>query len=477
MSQLDEFRDECGVFGVWGCEEAAQICYLGLYSLQHRGQESAGIVTCDNSSFYVVKEMGLVSEVFNPGNLGHLRGQNAVGHVRYSTTGASMLNNVQPLYTKTSKGKVAVAHNGNLTNAYSIYNKLKADGALFQTTVDTEVLLHLISKSKAVKPVEVYQDVLSQIEGAFSLVILGEKYLVAARDTYGFRPLVLGRLGDGYVVSSETCAFDLIGATYIREIEPGEIVFIDKNGLTSHRIPVESRRAFCVFEHVYFARPDSIVFGETVHTVRKAFGRALALEYPVEADLVMAIPDSGNSAALGYAEESGIPFEIGMTRNHYVGRTFIQPTQKIRDFAVKVKLNPIREVLAGKRVVVVDDSLVRGTTSKQRVSAIRQAGAKEVHLRISSPPITHPCHFGIDTPKREKLIAAQRSIEEILKYVGADSLGYLSKEQMLNSVKTHVPGEFCTACFDGQYPLKVRDKGKFSLGTRKIKLYAETNRY
>ncbi len=477
MSQLDEFKDECGVFGAWGCAQAAQICYLGLYSLQHRGQESAGIVSNDGSSFYVVKDMGLVSEIFKPDSIDHLRGDSGIGHVRYSTTGASMLNNVQPFYTKTSKGKVAIAHNGNLTNAFSIYNRLKNDGALFQTTVDTEVLLHLISRSKFSKPMEIFQDVLAQIEGAFSLVILNEKYLVAARDTFGFRPLVLGKLGDGYVVASETCAFDLIGATYIREIEPGEIVIIDRSGVVSDRIPKQTRKAMCVFEHVYFARPDSIVFGDTVHSVRKSFGRALAMEYPVDADLVMAIPDSGNSAALGYAEESGIPFEIGMTRNHYVGRTFIQPTQKIRDFAVKVKLNPIREVLAGKRVVVVDDSLVRGTTSKQRVAAIRQAGAKEVHLRISSPPITHPCHFGIDTTKREKLIASQKTIDEILKYVGADSLGYLSRDRMLAAVATHHPESFCTACFDGQYPLKVRDKGKFSLGTRKIKLYAETNRY
>lgn len=473
----DVFRDECGVFGAWGCKEAAQICYLGLYSLQHRGQESAGIVTADASNFYVVKDMGLVSEIFNPDNLSYLKGQSAVGHVRYSTTGASMLNNVQPLYTKTSKGKIAVAHNGNLTNAYTIYNQLKSDGALFQTTVDTEVLLHLISRSKLIKPLDVFQEVLGQVEGAFSLVLLGEKYLVAARDTFGFRPLVLGRLGDGYVVASETCAFDLIGATYIREIEPGEIILIDKTGISTTKILKQTRKAFCVFEHVYFARPDSHVFGETVHLVRKAFGRALAAEYPVDADLVMAIPDSGNSAALGYAEQSGIPFEIGMTRNHYVGRTFIQPTQKIRDFAVKVKLNPIRSVLEGKRVIVVDDSLVRGTTSKQRVAAIRQAGAKEVHLRISSPPITHPCHFGIDTPQRDKLIAAQKTVDEILKYVGADSIGYLSKQLMLNALTAYGPGDFCTGCFDGKYPLKVKDKGKYSLGTRKIKLYAEKNRY
>ncbi|NDC83184.1 amidophosphoribosyltransferase [bacterium] len=471
----DVLRDQCGVFGVWGCREAAQICYLGLYSLQHRGQESAGIVSADTSNFYVVKDMGLVSEIFDPSKLSHLKGTSAVGHVRYSTTGASLPNNVQPLFTKTSKGKVAVSHNGNLTNAYSIYTRLKSNGALFQTTVDTEVILHLISRSQHTKVMDIFRDVLGQIEGAFSLVFLGEKYLVAARDTHGFRPLVLGRLGEGYVVASETCAFDLIGATYVREIQPGEIVVIDRSGITSGTIRESTRHSFCVFEHVYFARPDSVIFGDPVHLIRKEFGKALARQYPVDADLVMAIPDSGNSAALGYAEQSGIPFEVGMTRNHYVGRTFIQPTQKIRDFAVKVKLNPIRSVLEGKRVVVVDDSLVRGTTSKQRVSAIRQAGAKEVHLRISSPPITHPCHFGIDTPKREKLIAAQKTVEEILKYVGADSIGYLDRDEMLAAVASHAPSDFCTACFDGKYPLKVRDKGKFTLGTRKIKLYAEKN--
>lgn len=470
----DHFRDECGVFGVWGCEDAAKLCYLGLYALQHRGQESAGIVSADKTHFYVVKNMGLVSDVFNPDNLEHLRGPAAIGHVRYSTTGSSNFNNIQPLYSKTSKGKIAIGHNGNLTNAVSLYKMLKNDGALFQSTVDTEVLLHLIAQSKKAALLDVCLDILPKIEGAYSLVILGEKGLIAARDPHGFRPLVLGKLGNGYIVASETCAFDLIGAQLIREIEPGECLLIDKNGLRSEKIPLKAKPSFCIFEHVYFARPDSIVYGELVHNIRKAYGRALAAEYPISADMVMAIPDSGNSAALGYAEASGIPFEFGMTRNHYVGRTFIQPSQKIRDFGVKVKLNPIREVLHGKRVVVIDDSLVRGTTSKQRVSAIRQAGAKEVHLRISSPPITHPCHFGIDTPKQDKLIAAQKNIEEIRRYVDADSLGYLSLESMLGCMKAHLPSDFCTGCFTGNYPVKVRNKGKFAM-ERKIKLYAETN--
>ncbi len=468
-------KEECGVFGVFGCEDAAKLCYLGLYALQHRGQESAGIVSLDHHNFYVVKGMGLVSDAFNETNLAYLKGASAIGHVRYSTTGANHPNNIQPLYSHTSKGNIALSHNGNLTNALDLQNKLRLEGALFQSTVDSEVILHLISRSKETQIIQVLQETLKQIQGAFSLAFLGDSFLVAARDTFGFRPLVIGKLDTGYIVTSETCALDLIGATYVREVEPGEIVLIDKNGLTSARIPGPAKHALCVFEYVYFSRPDSIVFGESVHLVRKEFGKVLAKEYAIDADLVMSIPDSGNSAALGYSEESGIPFEIGMTRNHYVGRTFIQPEQKIRDFGVKIKLNPIASVLKGKRVVVVDDSLVRGTTSKQRVSAIRQAGAKEVHLRISSPPICFPCHFGIDTPKREKLIAAQKEIEEIRRYVGADSLGYLSLEGMLAAIKTHQPKEFCVGCFNGKYPLKVQNKGKFSVNSRKIKLYAEKN--
>lgn len=466
------WKDECGVMGVFGSIEASELCYLGLYSLQHRGQESAGIVSCSKDNFYVVKDMGLVSEVFSPDHLKYLKGQSAIGHVRYSTTGDSSVNNIQPLYSKTAHGRIAVAHNGNLTNAFSIYKQLSAKGALFQTTVDSETILHLFSRTKASSVVEAFKSTFSQIEGAFSLVILGENYLVAARDPNGFRPLVLGKLGKAYMVASETCAFDLIGAEYIREIEPGEMVFISEEGVESHTF-AKPKHSLCIFEHVYFARPDSVVFGENAHLVRKAFGRMLAEEHPVEADLVMAIPDSGNSAALGFAEQSGIPFEFGMTRNHYVGRTFIQPQQASRDFAVKVKLNPIRHVLEGKRVVVVDDSIVRGTTSKKRVMALKQAGAKEVHLRISSPPIQFPCHFGIDTPQRSKLIAANKSVREIMNYVGADSLGYLSVKGMLSVMQEYAPTQFCKACFDGKYPIKVKNKGKQQLETRKIKLYAQ----
>jgi amidophosphoribosyltransferase len=467
-----EWGEECGVFGVFGCKDAAKLCYLGLYALQHRGQESAGIVSYDSKHFYVVKEEGLVSDVFNSENLAYLKGKDAIGHVRYSTTGGNNINNIQPLYSKTVQGKIAIAHNGNLTNAYSLYKQLEAEGALFQTTVDSETILHLISRSGCKTIVESFQKTLAQLEGAYSLVSLGEDFMIAARDPSGFRPLVLGALEGGYVVASETCALDLIDATYIREVEPGEIIYITKSGIESYKIPKKVTPALCIFEHVYFSRPDSIVFGENVHLIRKAFGAQLSKEYPVEADIVIAIPDSGNSAALGYAEASGIPYEIGMTRNHYVGRTFIQPEQKIRDFAVKVKLNPIKEVLKGKRVVVVDDSLVRGTTSRRRVSAIRDSGALEVHLRISSPPIQFPCHFGIDTPQRSKLIAAQKKIKEIMDYVGADSLGYLSQKGMLDVMKNHRSSDFCTACFDGKYPVKVRNKGKGKFEGRRIKLYA-----
>lgn len=473
----DKLKEECGVFGVFGCKDASNLCYLGLYALQHRGQESTGIVSCERKNFYVVKDMGLVSEVFDSENLHYLRGSRAIGHVRYSTTGASNQSNIQPLYSNSAKGKVAIAHNGNITNAYSIYNRLNKEGALFQTSIDSEIILHILSRAKYKTNVQNILSTLAQLEGAFSLCLLGEDYLAAARDPQGFRPLVLGELNDGYVVSSESCAFDLIGAKFIREIEPGELVYITSSGITSHKIKKEVKPAFCVFEHIYFARPDSKVFGDNVHLVRKEFGKVLAKEYPVDADIVMSIPDSGNSAALGYAEASGIPFEFGMTRNHYVGRTFIQPTQSIRNLSVKVKLNPIPDILKGKRVIVVDDSLVRGTTAKQRVAAIRKAGAKEVHLRISSPPVTFPCHFGIDTPEQNKLIAAMKTIEEIRDYVNADSLGYLTRTGMLEAIHNYPSSSFCTGCFTGKYPVTVRNKGKYKMesGHKRIKLYAQKN--
>ncbi len=471
MLNEDSLHEECGVFGVFGCKDAAKLCYSGLYALQHRGQEGAGIVSYDRSSFYVVKHRGLVRDVFNPENIAYLKGQYAIGHVRYSTTGSGDRNNIQPLYSKTSKGRMAIAHNGNITNAYAIYKELKSEGALFQSTVDSETILHLFSRARG-NALTAMKSALSKLEGAYSMVALGEDYMIAARDPNGFRPLVLGRLNHGYIVASETCALDLIGAKYIREILPGEILYITKEGIETAQIPSKNTPSMCIFEHVYFSRPDSIVFGDCSHEIRKAFGAKLALEHPVEADLVMSIPDSGNSAALGYAEQSGIPFEFGMTRNHYVGRTFIQPKQKIRDFSVKVKLNPIVGVLKGKRVIVVDDSVVRGTTSKHRIETIRQAGAKEIHLRISSPPIVGPCHFGVDTPDKKKLIAANQTLEEIREFIGCDSIGYLSRKGMLDCVKAYPPENFCTGCFTGKYPVRVRNKGKFAFESKyKIKTF------
>lgn len=466
------FKDECGVFGVFGHPDASELCYLGLYALQHRGQESAGIVSQCEDDFFVVKDMGLVADVFDADKLDYLKGNNAIGHVRYSTTGSSHHNNIQPIYSKTSHGKFAIAHNGNLTNAGQLYRQLKQEGALFQSTVDTEIILHLIARSTDTNLQSLLPTVLQKIEGAYSLVGLGEHMMIAARDPNGFRPLVLGKKDGHWIVSSETCALDLIGASYEGEVQPGELVFFTKNGMSRMQFSSAVNPKFCVFEHVYFARPDSQIFGDSVHLVRKEFGKQLSREYPVDADLVMAIPDSGNSAALGYAEESGIPYEIGMTRNHYVGRTFIQPSQSVRNFAVRIKLNPIKSIINGKRIIVVDDSLVRGTTGKKRIIALRRAGATEVHLRISSPPVKFPCHMGIDTPEQSQLIAANYSLDEIRDFVGADSLGFLSKEGMLSSIQSLQNDSFCTACFDGHYPLDIKDKGKFGLEDTPINYYA-----
>lgn len=474
----DEIRDftneECGVFAVHGIKHAAELAYLGLYALQHRGQESAGIVSRVGKQFYVVKEMGLVSDIFDEKSTAYLKGDAAIGHVRYSTTGESTDTNIQPLLAKTAKGKIAIAHNGNLTNAYTHYKTLKSAGALFQSTVDSEVILHLLSTAKEKSVISAMLSTLAKIEGAYSLVMLGDNYLMAARDPHGFRPLVIGKLKDGFVISSETCALDLIGAKYECEVQPGELIYIDNKGMKSYQIK-KPTPAFCVFEHVYFARPDSTIFGENVHLVRKEFGRVLARECPVDADIVIAIPDSGNSAALGYSEESGIPFEFGMTRNHYVGRTFIQPKQSIRNLKVRVKLNPISPTIKGKRIIVIDDSIVRGTTSKHRIQALKRAGAKEIHVRISSPPITGPCHFGIDTPDKQDLIAAKKSVEEIREFIGCDSLAYLSRDGMLSAIKEVKSQNFCTACFDGNYPIKVKKRRKHIFEKEKIKQYGQKN--
>lgn len=451
------FREECAVFGAWGDPEAGRMTYLGLYAQQHRGQESSGIVSLFEGQHVVHRGMGLVGDVFQESDLIRLSGSGAIGHNRYSTTGASQQYNIQPLSAHLLSGPVALAHNGNIVNSDRLRNELKAAGAIFQGTNDTECLLHLLARVASQDIIACLKEALPTLVGAYSLVLLTHDRLVAARDPQGFRPLVLGRrpLGDGrfsWVVASETCAFDLIGAKFAREVEPGEIVWFDNEGEHRDRIPGPPKRlAKCVFEHVYFARPDSKVFGLSVYESRKRMGEILARENPVEADIVVPVPDSGVPAAIGYSRESGIPFELGIIRNHYIGRTFIQPSQSIRSFGVKIKLNPQSEVLMGKRVVVVDDSLVRGTTSQKIIRLIRQAGAREVHFRIASPPTTGPCYYGVDTPGRSQLIAAQHSVEEIREFIDADSLAYLTVDGMMKAVGGD-GREFCAACFDGEYP-------------------------
>jgi amidophosphoribosyltransferase len=451
----DHFHDECGLFGVFGHADAARLTYLGLYALQHRGQESAGIVTSDGQRLRLEKGMGLVSDVFTEPRMDALPGDRAMGHVRYSTAGDTVGANAQPIVIDCHRGPIALAHNGNIVNAPLLRHELEAAGSIFQSTSDTEVILHLYARSHREKLEDAIAASLSKVMGAFSLLFLTPDSLVAARDPWGFRPLVIGQLGTATVVASETCALDLIDATFVRDLEPGEVVVIDKDGLRSfHPFPPEPVRQ-CVFEHVYFARPDSLVFGRNVLATRAAMGRQLARESPAGADIVVPVPDSGMGAALGYAEESGLPFQWGLIRNHYVGRTFIEPRQKVRSFGVKIKLNPVRSVLEGKRVVLIDDSIVRGTTSRKIVGMVREGGAREVHLRISSPPTTGPCYYGIDTPTREELIAANHSVEEIRQWVGADSLAYLSQEGLLAAVGDPPGQRFCTACFSGRYPVAV----------------------
>jgi amidophosphoribosyltransferase len=447
-------EEECGIFGIFNHPEASNLTYLGLYALQHRGQESCGIVSSDGTGLHAHKSMGLVADVFgNQEIFKTLPGRSAIGHVRYSTTGSSVLKNVQPIMVDYSRGSVAVAHNGNIVNAQIIKDELEAWGSIFQTTMDTEIIVHLLATSKAASLLERLTDSLYRIKGAYSLLFLTETRLIAVRDPHGFRPLCLGKIGDAHVVASETCALDLIEAKFIREIEPGEIVIIDKNGMTSHFPLKKAEPSPCIFEFVYFARPDSYIFGRNVYTVRKELGRQLAREHRLEADVVIPVPDSGFPAAMGYAQESSIPLELGLIRNHYVGRTFIEPQQSIRHFGVKIKLNPIREVLEGKRVIIIDDSIVRGTTSRKIVKMVRNAGAKEVHVLISSPPTSYPCYYGIDTPNRKELISSSHTIEEITRYITADSLGYLSREGLLQSVGNDA-GRYCRACFTGSYPVE-----------------------
>ncbi len=453
---MHELREQCGICGVSGHPQASYLAYLGLFSLQHRGQESAGIVSCDAGKMNIQKGMGLVNDVFSPNDFSALSGDLAIGHTRYSTTGGSHPENAQPLMVSYRHGQMALAHNGNLVNSDELRYNLEAKGSIFQTTVDSEIIVHLLAREAEPLVERALASVLSQVKGSYCLVMIKDGKLFAVRDVYGFRPLVLGRLGDAHVVASESCAFDLWGAQYVREIEPGEIVVIDKGEIRSSHLPPVKHRAHCVFELIYFARPDSLVFGLPVQEVRHAFGATLSKEHPADADLVIAVPDSGNCAALGYSQESGIPFAFGFTRNHYVGRTFIDPLQSDRDLGVKIKLNPVRQTLEGKRVVIVDDSIVRGTTTKRLISLLRDAGAAEVHLRISSPPYTWPCYYGVDTPMRSRLIASEKTIEEIGDFLHADSLGYLSQSGMLGAIKgvqpQMEPADFCCACFDGNYP-------------------------
>ncbi len=458
----------CGIIGVSKHPEAAKLIYSGLYALQHRGEEAAGIISFDGKEIYMVKNPGLVADAFDELSLARLKGDTAIGHCRYSTTGSSNVRNIQPFLVRHRGKSLAVAHNGNLTNTETLYRKLENEGSIFQTTMDSEIIIHLLAKAQNGDVKEWFSKVLSQLEGAYSLVFLLEDMVIGARDPQGFRPLCLGKLDNSYILASESCALDLLGAKFIRELDPGEIIFIKGTKIESVHLPnaQKARRAHCIFENIYFARPDSIIFDDNVYQVRKRLGAQLAREYPVkDADFVMSIPDSGNYAALGYAKELGLPFEVGIIRNHYIGRTFIQPTQLLRDLRVKMKLNPIRSVLKGKKIVVVEDSIVRGTTSRSRVAELRKAGAKEIHMRISCPPIKSPCFYGIDFPDREELIAfKKKTVKAIGEFIEVDSLEYISLEGMLKVVNN--PKSFCTACFSGKYPVSIpQNKSKYLLET------------
>lgn len=465
---MSGFKDECGVFGIFGHPEASRVTYLGLYALQHRGQEAAGIVTSGESGFRSRKKKGYVADVFDAKALEKLQGTNALGHTRYSTSGESNNANIQPIYIECKFGKIAVCHNGNLINAHLLRHELVEHGSIFRTTSDTEVILHLYAKSMQRSREDAIFDAVRTVTGAFSLLFLTDDALVGVRDPRGFRPLILGKLGASYVLCSETCALDLIDAEYVREVEPGEMVVIDDDGVRSLRPFTETPASHCIFEHVYFARPDSVVFSRAVHPTRIALGRQLARETPVDADVVVPVPDSGVVAAVGYSQESGLPMEFGLIRNHYVGRTFIEPRQSIRNFGVKIKLNPVRSVIENRRVILIDDSIVRGTTSRKIVAMIRSAGASEVHFRVSSPPTTGPCHYGIDTPERDELIASKHSVDEITEFIGADTLGYLSQEGLMAAVGDD-RDRYCNACFSGNYPIAIPKEGRDQL-----KLFAKT---
>ncbi|MDP2924334.1 MAG: amidophosphoribosyltransferase [Candidatus Omnitrophota bacterium] len=456
-------KEFCGLFGTYNSEEASLLTFLGLYSLQHRGEESCGIISFDGTTFNAHLGMGLVSDVFSESEVAKLKGFQAIGHVRYSTTGSSALRNAQPLFVDSGRLPIALAHNGNLVNSKLLREQLESKGAIFQTTSDSELILHLIMHSKKKLLEEKIADALKKIKGAFSLLLMTRDNLIGIRDPLGIRPLCIGRKDDVFFISSESCALDLVGAKFLREIEAGELVTINKKGITSHKYTSgQGRCGFCAFEHVYFARPDSIIFGETVHLVREKLGRELTKEHPVKADIIIGVPDSGISAALGFSKESGIPLEVGIIRNHYIGRTFIQPQQEKREFGVKLKFNMLKEVIKGKKVVIVDDSIVRGTTSKIRVNNFHDMGAKEIHLRISCPPHKFGCFYGIDFPDPRKLIAHDKSVKEIEKYLGVDSLGYLSLEGMLSCFK-NPKNYYCTACWSGNYPIQFKSGDKYVL--------------
>jgi amidophosphoribosyltransferase len=454
--ELDKFREECGVFGIYGHPDAARLTYLGLYALQHRGQESCGIVSSNGRELRLERAMGHVSEAFDQSRLDRLEGTSAIGHVRYSTAGDVSIRECQPFLVACQHGQISVCHNGNLPFAGEERKKLESEGAIFSSTSDTEVVLHGIARSRAASVAEAIPEVLRGTEGAFSMLFLTPTELIAVRDPRGFRPLALGRLGDAWVLASETCAFDLIDAKYVRDVEPGELIVINEDGLrSSHPLP-ERQHSMCIFEHVYFARPDSLIYGHSVNESRHKMGKRLAVEQPADADIVVPVPDSGSAAAIGYSAQSGISFRFGLMRNHYIGRTFIEPKQSIRSFGVRIKLNPVRDLIEGKRVVLIDDSIVRGTTSKKIVQMVREAGAKEIHMRISCPPTISPCYYGVDTPNKADLIAAQMSVEEIRRFIGADSLGYLSLEGMMEATGIN-PSEACVACWNEKYPTRITE--------------------
>lgn len=466
--RIDKLHEECGVFGIYNKEghDSAELTYYALYALQHRGQESAGIAVNNEGDLKYYKDMGLVPEVFNEKTLKALKGNIAIGHVRYSTTGASHRENAQPMVIKYRNGQLAIAHNGNLVNAGKIREKLEEEGVIFQSTIDSEVILNLISRYRvsSINIEEAIEKMMKDVKGSYAIVLLTPKRLIGVRDPFGLRPLCIGKLGDSYSIASETCALDAVGATYVRDVEPGEIVLIDENGLTSIKTETPCESKLCIFEHVYFARPDSVIDGASVHRARIEAGRRLAIKHPVEADIVIGVPDSGLTAALGYSMESGIPYGIGLIKNRYIGRTFIQPDQGQREVGVRIKLNALKDAIEGKRVIMIDDSIVRGTTSRRIVNILKSAGAKEVHMRISSPPIKFPCYFGIDTPSKDQLVASSMDIDQITQIVGADSLGYLSLEDLLETPLGSKCG-FCTACFEGDYPMEVpQDATKYSCG-------------